>query len=62
MVDRLNYRIEVTGPDEGRFAEILTPAALDFLAKLDNTFAGRRRTRRAWKTAASRSPARPTAR
>ncbi|OXM63719.1 malate synthase A [Amycolatopsis vastitatis] len=43
MVDRLNYRIEVTGPVEGRFAEILTPAALDFLAKLDNTFAGRRR-------------------
>ena len=32
MVDRLNYRIEVTGPVEGRFAEILTPAALDFLA------------------------------
>ncbi|WP_439377422.1 malate synthase A [Amycolatopsis lexingtonensis] len=43
MVDRLNYRIEVTGPVEGRFAEILNPAALDFLAKLDNTFAGRRR-------------------
>ena len=43
MADRLNYRIEVTGPVEGRFAEILTPAALDFLAKLDNTFAGRRR-------------------
>src|SRR5207237_6822029 len=43
MVDRLNYRIEVTGEVDGRFAEILTPAALDFLAKLDNTFAGRRR-------------------
>ncbi len=43
MADRLNYRIEVTAPVEGRFAEILTPAALDFLAKLDNTFAGRRR-------------------
>jgi len=43
MVDRLNYRIEVTGEVDGRFAEILPPAALDFLAKLDNTFAGRRR-------------------
>ncbi|ATY10175.1 malate synthase A [Amycolatopsis sp. AA4] len=43
MADTLNTRIEVTGPADGRFAEILTPAALDFVAKLDNTFAGRRR-------------------
>ncbi|HEY2061551.1 MAG TPA: malate synthase A, partial [Amycolatopsis sp.] len=43
MADKLNYRIEVTGPAGDRFAEILTPAALDFVAKLDNTFAGRRR-------------------
>ena len=42
MVDRLNYRIEVTGPVEGRFAEILTPEALAFLAQLDDAFAGRR--------------------
>jgi len=26
--------IELTGPIEGRFAEILTPAALDFVAGL----------------------------
>ncbi|HWD04462.1 MAG TPA: malate synthase A [Amycolatopsis sp.] len=43
MADKLNYRIEVAGPAGDRFAEILTPAALDFVAKLDNTFAGRRR-------------------
>lgn len=38
-----NYRAEVTGPTGDRFDEILTPAALDFIAKLDNVFAGRRR-------------------
>ncbi|MFI5609634.1 malate synthase A [Amycolatopsis sp. NPDC051903] len=43
MADKLNYRIEVAGPAGDRFAEILTPAALEFVAKLDNTFAGRRR-------------------
>ncbi|HKN55452.1 MAG TPA: malate synthase A [Amycolatopsis sp.] len=43
MADRLYNRIEITGPVEGRFAEILTPAAIDFVAKLDNAFAGRRR-------------------
>ncbi|SDZ16636.1 malate synthase [Amycolatopsis xylanica] len=39
---KLDYRIEVTGPDGPRFDEILTPAALAFVAKLDNAFAGRR--------------------
>ncbi|WIX79037.1 malate synthase A [Amycolatopsis carbonis] len=43
MADKLNYRIEITGPTGDRFAEILTPAALEFVAKLDNAFAGRRR-------------------
>ncbi|MBB5852175.1 malate synthase A [Amycolatopsis umgeniensis] len=43
MVEKLNYRIDVCGPAGDRFAEILTPAALDFVAKLDNAFAGRRR-------------------
>ncbi|WP_158887427.1 malate synthase A [Amycolatopsis anabasis] len=43
MAARLNYRIEVTGPAGNRFDEILTPAALDFVARLDNEFAGRRR-------------------
>ncbi|MEW2501314.1 malate synthase A [Amycolatopsis sp. NPDC047767] len=43
MADKLNYRIEITGPAGDRFAEILTPAALEFVAKLDNAFAGRRR-------------------
>jgi malate synthase len=43
MADRLNYRIEVTGPQGDRYDEILTPAALAFIARLDNEFAGRRR-------------------
>ncbi|PXY25090.1 malate synthase A [Prauserella endophytica] len=43
MADTLNYRLEVTGPTGDRFDEILTPAALEFVAKLDNAFAGRRR-------------------
>ncbi|MFD5093424.1 malate synthase A [Amycolatopsis thailandensis] len=43
MVEKLNYRIDVCGPAGDRFDEILTPAALDFVAKLDNAFAGRRR-------------------
>ncbi|WP_037304724.1 malate synthase A [Amycolatopsis orientalis] len=43
MVEKLNYRIDVCGPTGDRFDEILTPAALDFVAKLDNAFAGRRR-------------------
>ncbi len=43
MVEKLNYRIDVCGPAGARFDEILTPAALDFVAKLDNAFAGRRR-------------------
>jgi len=34
--------IEVVGPLEHRFDEILTPAALDFLARLDGLVAGRR--------------------
>jgi malate synthase len=36
-------RIRVAGPLEERFAEILTPDALEFVARLDNAFAGRRR-------------------
>jgi len=43
MADSKNDRIEVTGPTGDRFDEILTPAALGFIAKLDNAFAGRRR-------------------
>lgn len=43
MAETLNYRVEVTGPAGDRFDEILTPAALEFIAKLDNAFAGRRR-------------------
>ncbi|WP_409494654.1 malate synthase A [Amycolatopsis sp. cmx-11-12] len=43
MVEKLNYRTDVCGPAGDRFDEILTPAALDFVAKLDNAFAGRRR-------------------
>ncbi|MBK1786087.1 malate synthase A [Prauserella cavernicola] len=43
MADTLNYRLEVAGPAGDRFDEILTPAALEFVAKLDNAFAGRRR-------------------
>ncbi|SFP29518.1 malate synthase [Amycolatopsis arida] len=49
MADPLNRifatagRPEVAGPQGDRFDEILTPAALDFVARLDNAFAGRRR-------------------
>jgi malate synthase len=43
MARKLHYRIEVAGSIEPRFDEILTPAALDFIARLDNEFAGRRR-------------------
>ncbi|MEU6644228.1 malate synthase A [Saccharomonospora sp. NPDC046836] len=43
MADTLNYRLEVAGPVGERFDEILTPAALEFVAKLDNAFAGTRR-------------------
>ncbi|MEC3973846.1 malate synthase A [Amycolatopsis sp. H20-H5] len=42
MAEKLNYRIEVAGHTGDRFAEILTPAALEFVARLDNVFAGRR--------------------
>ncbi|GLY66885.1 malate synthase A [Amycolatopsis taiwanensis] len=35
--------IRVAGPSGERFDEILTPAALEFIARLDNEFAGRRR-------------------
>ncbi|WP_236794860.1 malate synthase A [Amycolatopsis sp. GM8] len=43
MASRFASRIEVAGPGGDRFDEILTPAAVDFIAKLDNAFAGRRR-------------------
>ncbi|GAB2768043.1 malate synthase A [Amycolatopsis magusensis] len=43
MSDKLAYRIDLTGPSADRFDEILTPAAVEFVAKLDNEFAGRRR-------------------
>jgi malate synthase len=43
MADKLNYRIEVAPVTGDRFDEILTPAALEFVARLDNEFAGRRR-------------------
>ncbi|HEV7974522.1 malate synthase A [Amycolatopsis sp.] len=43
MRPRFPHRIEVAGSMEPRFDEILTPAALDFIARLDNEFAGRRR-------------------
>ncbi|MEU6293532.1 malate synthase A [Streptomyces erythrochromogenes] len=36
-------RVKVLGPPGDRHGEILTPAALDFLARLDEAFAGRRR-------------------
>jgi malate synthase len=36
------HGIAVTGSTEGRYGEILTPAALDFLTRLDHEFAGRR--------------------
>ncbi|MFC4004711.1 malate synthase A [Prauserella oleivorans] len=43
MADTLDHRLQVAGPAGDRFDEILTPAALEFVAKLDNAFAGRRR-------------------
>jgi malate synthase len=43
MPARFSHRLEVVGTPEPRFGEILTPAALDFIARLDNEFAGRRR-------------------
>lgn len=43
MPDLLNSRIEVTDPGSAELDEILTPQALEFVAKLDNMFAGRRR-------------------
>jgi len=43
MSARFTSRIDVAGPTGERFDEILTPAAVDFIAKLDNAFAGRRR-------------------
>jgi malate synthase len=36
------YRVDVIGGTDGRFGEILTPAALDFLARLHQEFARRR--------------------
>ncbi|GAB2990563.1 malate synthase A [Amycolatopsis acidiphila] len=39
---RFTSRIDVAGPSGERFDEILTPAAVEFIAKLDNAFAGRR--------------------
>jgi malate synthase len=38
-------RIEVEGPLHGRYDEILTPAALDFLTELHHRFGGRRHDR-----------------
>lgn len=35
--------VDVSGPRNERFDEILTPEALEFVARLDNAFAGRRR-------------------
>ncbi|MCP2255788.1 malate synthase [Prauserella aidingensis] len=43
MADRFDHRLTVTGQTAGRYDEILTPAALAFVAKLDNAFAERRR-------------------
>jgi malate synthase len=43
MSARFTSRIDVAGPTGERFDEILTPAAVDFIARLDNAFAGRRR-------------------
>ncbi|USQ75751.1 malate synthase A [Ornithinimicrobium cryptoxanthini] len=37
-----NGAVQVRGSDHPRFAEILTPEALDFVRKLDGEFAGRR--------------------
>ncbi|WP_024877244.1 malate synthase A [Saccharomonospora piscinae] len=43
MADTRIDRLQVTGPALDRTDEILTPAALEFVAKLDDAFAGRRR-------------------
>ncbi|EHR52084.1 malate synthase A [Saccharomonospora marina XMU15] len=43
MADRLQDRMKVSGPEGERFEQILTPSALEFIAKLDSAFAGRRR-------------------
>ncbi|MGH3516283.1 MAG: malate synthase A, partial [Haloechinothrix sp.] len=43
MAANLNYRVTVSGTQGDRFAEILSPEALEFVARLDNAFAGRRR-------------------
>ncbi|MGH3515832.1 MAG: malate synthase A [Haloechinothrix sp.] len=43
MAANLNYRITVSGVQSDRFDEILTSEALEFVARLDNVFAGRRR-------------------
>jgi malate synthase len=43
MSARFTSRTDVAGPSGERFDEILTPAAVDFIARLDNAFAGRRR-------------------
>ncbi|NKQ54798.1 malate synthase A [Amycolatopsis sp. K13G38] len=43
MSARFTSRIDVAGPAGERFDQILTPAAVDFIAKLDNAFAGHRR-------------------
>ncbi|NIH85007.1 malate synthase A [Amycolatopsis granulosa] len=42
MSHRFTSQIEVAGPAGERYDEILTPAALAFIAQLDNEFAGRR--------------------
>ncbi|TLW92149.1 malate synthase A [Saccharomonospora piscinae] len=43
MADTRIDRLQVTGPALDRTDEILPPAALEFVAKLDDAFAGRRR-------------------
>jgi malate synthase len=43
MSHTFTTRVQVTGEIAERFGDILTPAALDFVARLDNAFAGRRR-------------------
>jgi malate synthase len=43
MTSTLSDRLEITGTSGGRFDEVLTPAALEFVAALDSAFAGRRR-------------------
>jgi malate synthase len=43
MPETFTSPIRVAAPAGERFDEILTPAALEFIARLDNEFAGRRR-------------------